>query len=99
LNLNLHPPIEKIMKTLAKVEKDRAQAVIVVPTWRGQLWTNLLNRMSVKRVDLGLSEQIQKPGKLIADNPLVKLSPGRMEAHLAISTVREKISSGRWLGS
>ncbi|KAA6375114.1 MAG: hypothetical protein EZS28_029356 [Streblomastix strix] len=85
-------------KTIAKVKKDMAQAAIVVPMWRGQLWTNLLNRMSVRKVDLGLTEQILEPGKLMIDNPLVYLSSRKMEAQLVISTARAKISSGQWRG-
>ncbi|KAA6361738.1 MAG: hypothetical protein EZS28_042735, partial [Streblomastix strix] len=86
------------MKTLAKVEKDKAQALIMVPTWRGQLWANFLNRMSVKKVDLWFAEQILNPGKSKADNPLVKLPPGKLEANLVLSTITEKISQDQWRG-
>jgi hypothetical protein len=49
----LHPPIPMLVRCLQKVRTDHATAVLIAPDWRGQIWTPLLRRMTVRAATLG----------------------------------------------
>ncbi|KAA6393508.1 MAG: hypothetical protein EZS28_010960, partial [Streblomastix strix] len=34
----LHPAVNQILKALAKIERDKEQAIITKPEWKGQVW-------------------------------------------------------------
>jgi hypothetical protein len=56
--LLIHHPIPLILKALRKFEREGKVAVVVVPDWKGQIWTPLLKRMSVQKLVLGDAEDI-----------------------------------------
>jgi hypothetical protein len=43
--LLIHPPIPLILQALRKFEREGREAVLIVPYWKGQIWTPLLKRM------------------------------------------------------
>jgi hypothetical protein len=59
----IHPPIPMITRSLLKIRKDRARAVLVIPYWRGMIWQALLNTLTVKGpVMLGRCEDVLQMG-------------------------------------
>jgi hypothetical protein len=40
--LLMHPPIPLILQALRKFEREGKEAVLIVPDWRGQIWTPLV---------------------------------------------------------
>jgi hypothetical protein len=60
--LLIHPPIPLILKTLRKLEKEGSTAVVVVPDWKGQIWTPLLKRLAVQKLVLGDAEVVLEKG-------------------------------------
>jgi hypothetical protein len=46
--LLIHPPIPLILRALRKFEKEGCTAVVVVPDWKGQIWTPLLKECQSK---------------------------------------------------
>ncbi|KAA6328108.1 MAG: hypothetical protein EZS28_053754, partial [Streblomastix strix] len=67
LNPFLHPPMPQIPRTLVKVQKDKAEAVIIIPDWKGQIWDQLLKEMTVKEVVQGWAEEVLEKGKTMVD--------------------------------
>jgi hypothetical protein len=59
----LHPPIPMITRVLVKVQTDHARAILIVPAWRGQIWSPLLRTLTVKGpVVLGKCEELLEMG-------------------------------------
>jgi hypothetical protein len=79
----LHPPIPLIGRCLRKVLNEEVGALMVLPDWRGQSWSVLLNKMSQQSLCLGRSENILIPGHQMIEKG-DKLPPGRLIAHLLL---------------
>jgi hypothetical protein len=56
--LLIHPPIPLILQALRKFEREGKEAVLIVPDWKGQIWTPLLKRFSVQKLVLGDAEVV-----------------------------------------
>jgi hypothetical protein len=55
-------PIPLILKALRKFEREGKEAVLVVPDWKGQIWTPLLKKLSVQKLVLGDAEVVLEKG-------------------------------------
>ena len=78
----LHPPIPLLIRCLRKVEQDHATAVLVLPGWRGQLWTPMLKTLKAgPAVRLGAAEEVLQMGSKMRRKG-AKLPPGVMVAWL-----------------
>jgi hypothetical protein len=73
----IHPPIPLILPCLRKVEREGVRGVIVVPAWKGQCWSNLLQRLTVRKINLGRSAMILQPGRLM-QRCGTQLPPGKL---------------------
>jgi hypothetical protein len=62
LVLLIHPPIPLILKPLKKFEREGREAVLIVPDWKGQIWTPLLKKLSFQKLVLGDAEVVLKKG-------------------------------------
>ncbi|KAA6368906.1 MAG: hypothetical protein EZS28_035568 [Streblomastix strix] len=89
--------INQILKALAKVERDKAQAIIIVLDLKGQVWSSLLSEMRVDEVDLGLAEECLERNQVMADLNL-QVPPGRMKAVRVISTQLKRNCLGEGRG-
>jgi hypothetical protein len=69
--LLLHPPIPLILRSHQKFEREGSVGVMIAPDWKGQIWTLILRRLSVKKVVLGNEEDILKKGSLMKKKGLV----------------------------
>jgi hypothetical protein len=56
--LLIHPPIPLILKALRKFEREGKEAVLIVPDWKGQIWTPLLKKLSVQKLVLRDAEVV-----------------------------------------
>jgi hypothetical protein len=74
----IHPPIPLLLRCLRKVEEEGVKEVMIVPHWKGQSWNHLLNRLTIRRLNLGLATNILIPGPTMARTGL-QLPPGTME--------------------
>ncbi|KAA6392864.1 MAG: putative reverse transcriptase [Streblomastix strix] len=95
INPYLHPPISQILKVLRKVRDDNAEAVLVIPSWKGQVWSRWIEEMKIAEVDLGESNECLEMGKLMKDLHQ-QLPPGRMKAVRLTSMHLENSYSGKW---
>jgi hypothetical protein len=78
----LHPPIPLLIRCLEKVCREHATAVLVLPAWRGQLWTPLLRSlMTGQMVTLGKADRVLQMGPKMQKKG-AKLPPGTMMAVL-----------------
>jgi ribonuclease HI len=76
----MHPPIPLLTRCLEKVSREHASAVLVLPAWRGQLWTPMLQKLRVgPAVILGAAEKILQMGPKMLKKG-AKLPPGKMMA-------------------
>jgi hypothetical protein len=58
----IHPPIPLIPRCIRKVIQNGTKAIMVVPAWQGQPWSELLRQITLRQVDLGKSTDILQPG-------------------------------------
>ena len=77
----LHPPLPLLPRCLAKVREEKATAVVILPTWRGMLWSSTLQAMTVKKMVIGWSEEVLVMGPRMRKNGS-KLPPGKIQAVL-----------------
>jgi hypothetical protein len=84
----IHPPIPLILRCLRKVEDETVKGVILLPLWRGQSWSTLLARMTVRRTFLGKAQEILTPGKWMRKTGS-QLPPGDMEMYLIQGGMRK----------
>jgi hypothetical protein len=56
---------------------------MIAPDWKGQIWTPILKRLSVKKVVLGNAEDILEKGSLMRKKDLC-LPPGNMAVHILL---------------
>jgi ribonuclease HI len=79
----LHPPIPLVSRCLRKILRENVPAVLVLPHWKGQSWSVLLNRMTHDSMVLGKSDDVLIPGRQMQTKG-DKLPPGNMAAHLLL---------------
>jgi ribonuclease HI len=89
----IHPPIPLILKCLRKLKEERGKGVVVLPAWKGQVWTSLLHDMTVREVNLGESSKILTPGRLMIRCG-TELPPGTLKACLVDASIRTDGSIG-----
>jgi hypothetical protein len=78
----VHPPIRMMVRALLKIQRDKTRAIVIVPTWKGQLCTNLLRGMLVKDVvNLGKCEDVLMMGARMRKKGGA-LPPGELGAYL-----------------
>jgi ribonuclease HI len=79
----LHPPIPLVARCLRKILEENVAAVIVLPHWKGQSWSVLLQRMTAQQMILGKSDDVLRPGKQMTEKG-DKIPPGYLAAHLLL---------------
>jgi hypothetical protein len=77
----LHPPIPLLPKVLRKFKEEGKIAILIAPAWKGQVWSDLLGRMTISTIPLGKSENALIPGKMMKKREL-HLTPGNLNAYL-----------------
>jgi ribonuclease HI len=91
--LFLHPPIHLLSRTIAKVRREAARAIVIAPNWRGQPWDPMLTQLAQAELQLATFEEI------MITTPRFKregwqLPPGTVRAVLlATRTTQESVSS------
>jgi hypothetical protein len=85
--LLIHPPIPLILPALRKFEREGKEAVLVVPDWKGQIWTPLLKKLSVQKLILGDAEVVLEKGPDMRKKELA-LPPGNIAMYLLRNHVR-----------
>jgi ribonuclease HI len=76
----LHPPPALILRTIRKASEERTSGVLIVPSWRGQIWFPALQAMSEARVDLGTYEAAVNKSDMMTRQGWL-LPPGNVHAH------------------
>ncbi|KAH7823537.1 uncharacterized protein MONOS_11633 [Monocercomonoides exilis] len=71
----VHPPVPLILPSMRKIWREKARAVILIPTWRDQIWTPLLKRMITHFEYWKNSQTILQPGPGLKRTG-ASLSPG-----------------------
>jgi hypothetical protein len=79
-------PVGIILPVLRKFESEGKSVLMIVPKWKGQVWSPLLDKLTVNSCVPGNAEDI-----LIAGKRMIKrnrqLPPGFMEARLLKNTL------------
>jgi hypothetical protein len=65
----IHPPISQISKVLARLRLEKMRALLVLPDWQLQAWSNQLARMTTVTKILGPAEQILIMGHQRSEAP------------------------------
>ncbi|KAA6391251.1 MAG: hypothetical protein EZS28_013225 [Streblomastix strix] len=75
----IHPPIPIISRVIRKIIEEKAQGIMIVPCWTGQVWWTQLKEISVREKELCESEKVlQMRSKMRKRN--LKDPPGRILA-------------------
>jgi hypothetical protein len=75
----LFPPVQLLLRLLAKVRDEKARAVLVAPKWPSQPWWTLLQSMKSNTVELGDALNVLSPGPgMTGSHITLKLPPGVM---------------------
>ncbi|KAA6314576.1 MAG: hypothetical protein EZS28_055560 [Streblomastix strix] len=73
----IHPPIPIVGRIIRKIVEERAQGIMIVPHWPGQLWWTQLKKIAVSEREIGESEKVLEMGLKMRMRNL-KVPPGRM---------------------
>jgi hypothetical protein len=92
----IHPPIPLLLRCLRKVREEKVKGVVILPTWQGQVWSAMLNEMTVKQVDLGEAAKILTPGTSMKCNGTL-LPPGNLLMCLVDGEMRKDGRCGQRL--
>jgi hypothetical protein len=79
--LLIHPPIPLILQALRRFEREGKEAILIVPDWKGQIWTPLLKKLSVQKLVLGDAEVVLEKGPDMKKKELA-LTPGNIVMYL-----------------
>jgi ribonuclease HI len=91
--LFLHPPPHLLGKTLSKIRRENARAILIAPAWRSQPWSPLLSRLSLQRTTLGTFEETMETTPRFRKEGW-QLPPGQVVAALLDTRMmRESASS------
>jgi hypothetical protein len=81
MNPLIHPPIPLIYRALQKFSREGKMGVLITPDWKGQIWSPLLRKMSIRKIVLGPSRNVLRKGPLMKKRNLC-LPPGNIAIHL-----------------
>jgi hypothetical protein len=77
----LHPPIPLILKVLQRFREEGKIAILIVSSWKGQVWSSLLKSLTISTIPLGKSKNVLRKEKAMKRRDL-QLAPGSLNAHL-----------------
>jgi hypothetical protein len=86
--LLIHPPIPLILQALRKFEREGREAILIVPDWKGQIWTPLQTRLLVQKLVLGEAEVVLEKGPDMKKKELA-LPPGNIAMYLLKNYVQK----------
>jgi hypothetical protein len=73
----LFPPVQLLLRVLAKVRDDGVRVVVVVPMWPSQPWWTLFQTMQTNTVALGDAANVLLSNPAMTDsNVTLRLPPG-----------------------
>jgi hypothetical protein len=77
----LHPPIPLLLKVLRKFQEEGKIAILIAPSWKGQVWTDLIKKLTISTIPLGKSKNVLSKGRTMIKREL-QLLPGNINAYL-----------------
>jgi hypothetical protein len=66
---------------LRKFQEEGKIAILIAPSWNSQVWTDLLEKITISTIPLGKSENVLIPGKAMIKRDF-HLPPGNLNAYL-----------------
>ncbi|KAA6379781.1 MAG: putative reverse transcriptase, partial [Streblomastix strix] len=64
----LHTPFKMILRTLRKILKNKTTALVILPSWKGQIWSELQKQLTVSEMRLSKAEIILKVDPVMTMN-------------------------------
>jgi hypothetical protein len=80
----LHPLIPLILKTIQKFANKGSKAILIVPKWKGQVWSAMVEEFTMSRITLGDAENVLIPGKNMGKRNMF-LPPGKLKSRLLMN--------------
>jgi ribonuclease HI len=91
--LFIHPPVYLIGRTLAKLRREPAAAIVILPAWRTQPWMPALARLMTNKLELGTFDEVMETTSRFKQEGW-RLPPGRVWAvTLGMRTMKGSASS------
>jgi hypothetical protein len=78
-----------------EVATEGSKVILIVPKWKGQVWSTLVEEFTMSRITLGDAENILIPGKNMGRRNMF-LPPGKLKTRLLmnISNMKQVVSEG-----
>jgi ribonuclease HI len=77
----LHPPPTLILQTIQKAIEERVTGVLIVPDWKGQIWSPLVAQLSETQTNLGSYQTTMRRTDAMIEKGWL-LPPGTILAHV-----------------
>jgi hypothetical protein len=75
----MFPPVQLLLRVLAKVRDENVRAVLVAPKWPSQPWWTIFQAIQQKTVVLGDAKDVLSPGPgMTGSHVTLRLPPGVM---------------------
>jgi hypothetical protein len=78
------------LKVLYQVSRRRKNSILILPSWKGQVWSSLLKNLTISTIPLGKSEKVLAKGKAMKKRDL-QLPPGLLVKEFIIWYQRQGI--------
>jgi hypothetical protein len=76
---HVFPPVQQLLRVLAKVRNENVRAALVAPKWPSQPWWTIFQAIQRKTVVLGDAKDVLSPGPgMTGSHVTLQLPPGAM---------------------
>jgi hypothetical protein len=79
-----HSLIPLILKVIQKFLKEGKKTILVIPNWKAQILSPLLQDITISKINLGKEDNIPVPGKNMMRRDM-HLPPGKLEPRLLMN--------------
>jgi hypothetical protein len=97
------PPVQLVGQVLQRIQEEGIAAIVVVPKWTSQPWWGLFREMQLITVELGMEDDVLRPGLAMTHSHVTLLISRGMFLMAVVQAVPTKPtevgSSQQWKGT
>jgi hypothetical protein len=89
------PPVQLVGQVLQRIQEEGIAAIAVVPKWTSQPWWGLFREMQLITVELGMGDDVLRPGLAMTGSHVTLLLPRGMFLMAVVQAVPTKPTEAR----